>query len=502
MPFEIQDLNEPKQASSAPNLDLARVHAEKPQSTNASEQRHSSNGDMPTGRLVGLAGTTAGLTELAIDKIGNNTAKLLHETSAELMTSTRGGSGLYNSLDKLRTYQTTSLANDINTAAGPLSAATNSKVGHLINHSQYVVDGLRERSYSASLLKDSSAKLTAEIATMRGQFDLLAANAGNRAQIAELIGHDMRTLRWNPPKDMYKAVNSQDLQIFAEVNFRPGSLFREEMIKHASGMAVVKDTITPKEVIAKIAPAWEAQRAALVAEQAQHDLLYSKLAALGKPNGIIKDATLNGGLFKDGEPILKAIDDNVANTRYVNAVEARLSANQKLLYQHASGLNAEMAEELGKSGARSFTSGFAKGALAMTAAIGAGYVFDKITEREHLSISSPLGMGIDAAAGLTLLSKLPMQVKVPLAVATFAAPRLLDATGHGDMLRPSMLQGNSEWRPNTVDAVGIGLAAGLNVDGRIRLGILAATFVAGRIYGAANSPKNNDLLDFSEYTRR
>jgi hypothetical protein len=122
-------------------------------------------------------------------------------------------------------------------------------------------------------------------------------------------------------------------------------------------------------------------------------------------------------------------------------------------------------------------------------------------DREHLSIETPIGMGIDAAAGLTLLSKMPMRVKVPLAAATFAAPRILDKMGHGDILRPAALQGDSAWRPNAVDAIGLGLAAGLNVDGRIRLGIAATSIIAGRVYHVMNSAKQNQLpeLDMSKF---
>ncbi len=505
MPFENFDSNEKKSEPAAQGLDFLGAHSER---FNAMDAQKSQNGpsDIPTARLVGLAGTTAGLTELVMEKIGSNSAKLFQENAKELMLNASGGPNLYNALDKLRVYQSTSLLSDINAASGPLSAATNKQVGHVINQGLFVTDALRERAFASSVMLDSSVKLSSEAVLLKGQFDQLSAGAMARSQMFEVMHSDRMSLTYGGAK-LQTPLGANELRAFGEKSFSEGSLFRNEMVKHAAEMKA-GETIAPRVLVEKVAPAWQARYTEIALEESATARMGAQIEALKNPSpgdlngGLLKARHMNDALFKRGEKITTALEDYANNSKYMNTVEAKLVSQEKLLYEQANRLKTDMADELAKSSsAESFTRGFAKGALVMTAAIGAGVLVDKLMDREHLSIESPIGMGIDAAAGLTLLSKMPMRVKVPLAAATFAAPRILDKMGHGDILRPAALQGDSAWRPNAVDAIGLGLAAGLNVDGRIRLGIAATSIIAGRVYHVMNSAKQNQLpeLDMSKF---
>ena len=503
MPFDNFDSTEAKQVPATQGLDLVGVHSDRVQSMLTTEPSQKAQRDMPTARLVGLAGVTAGLTELTMNHLGNNSAKLFQESATELMkNASTSGAGFYNALDKLRVYQSSSLVSDINTMSGPLSAATNKQVGHLINHGLYVADSLREKAYASSLMMDSSVGVASEVASLRGQFEKLGAGSVDRAQIMEVMGNDRITLSQAGAK-LKTPMTAAELRTFGETGFSKGSLIREEMVKQAASMKVA-DKIAPAEVILEVAPKWQEKLGTVLAEDAKLARVGAQLDAFKAPStaelsgALLKAKHLGEPLFPKGEAITTALDDYAKTSQYANRVEAKLSLEQKILHQHASGLNAQMTEELVRSSnTQAFGRGFAKGAIVMTAAIGAGYAIDKMMDREHLAISSPLGMGIDAAAGLTLLAPLPMKIKVPLAIGAIAAPRVLDATGYGDFLRPASLQGDSAWRANAVDAIGLGLAAGLNVDGRIRLGIGAATIIAGRAYNVMNTDNEKTVHELS-----
>lgn len=505
MPFENFDSADKKQEPAAQGLDFLGAHSERFRATD-SQKSQSGPSDIPTARLVGLAGTTAGLTELVMDKIGTNSAKLFHESAKDLMLNASGGPNLYNALDKLRVYQSTSMLSDINAASGPLSAATNKQVGHVINQGLFLTDALRERAYASSVMLDSSVKLSSEAVLLKGKLDSLTAGALQRSQILEIMQNDRMSLTYGGAK-LQTPLTADELRAFGEKSFNQGSLFRDEMVKHAAQMKA-GETIAPRVLVEKVAPAWQSRYTEIALEESATARMGAQIEALKNPSpgdlngGLLKARHMNEPLFKRGEKITTALEDYATNNKYMNSVEAKVASQEKLLYEHASRLKMDMADELAKSSsAESFTRGFAKGAVVMTAAIGAGVLVDKMMDREHLSIESPIGMGIDAAAGLTLLSKMPMHAKLPLAAAIFAAPRILDRMGHGDILRPAALQGDSAWRPNAVDAIGLGLAAGLNVDGRIRLGIAATTIVAGRVYHVMNSAKQDQLpeLDMSKF---
>lgn len=509
MPFENNDSTQTKSEpkSQGFDLNLVGIHSEKSESANSAQTNTKSDGGMPTGRLVGLAGTTAGLAELTMNHIGTNAGKLFRDSADTLIhTAHTGGAGLYNSLDKLRVHQATSIFNGIYTETGPLSAAANKEVGHVINYGIDVTESMRARVGAASAMTDSAVKSAAATLRLNMQFDDLAKAATSRAQMLEIMANDRRILSHGATK-LQNPMTSAELRKFGELAFNKGSLVGEGMIQKAATMTAA-EKVAPSTVLETVFPSWRNQLEKLTADEAKFGRMGSQLNALKNPSGadlaggLLKMRHLEQPLFQQGEAITAALNEHAMNTRYMQGIETKLASDQRLLTQHATTLRNNMSAELAvSSNAQSFAKGFGKGAVVMSAAIGAGLVIDKMMDRENLSISSPLGMGIDAAAGLTLMSKLPTHVKVPLAVATLAAPRIMDANGYGDILRPAALQGDSAWRPNAVDAIGLGLAAGLNVDGRIRLGIGAATIVAGRAYHIMNAPKENQLpeLDMSKF---
>ena len=98
---------------------------------------------------------------------------------------------------------------------------------------------------------------------------------------------------------------------------------------------------------------------------------------------------------------------------------------------------------------------------------------------------------MDAVAGMAWLWTLPGKYKYPLAVAALALPRVCEAKGVGlGVITPASFSGDSIWKPNAVDALGLGLAVGLPVDGRIKMAVGGAAIVAGRIYNAVQeAPK-------------
>lgn len=471
------------------------------ESNNKLQASEELDGSMPTARLVGLAGVTAGLTELTMNQIGNNTAKLFKESAEALVKNAySGGPEFYNALDKLRTHQSTSIISDIKTTTGPLSAATSKEVGKVINQAIDVGHSLSAQARSTEAFMSAATKLKSEISLLSGEFDSLSAGFLKRADIKDVMHNDSIILRHSASK-LQAPMTATELRAFGETSFNKGSLFGEGMIKKAASMGV-GDKIAPAAVVDEIAPVWKQQLTSIIADDARFARVDAQLQALKAPSvqdmngGLLKKMDFDKPLFNKGETITTAIDDFAAHRRYVTNVESTLALEQKLLNNTANGLSNKMRAELAAgSNAHAFVRGFAKGTVAMSAAVGAGYAFDKLMGRDELAISSPLGMGIDAAAGLTLLAPIPGAIKVPLAVAALATPRILDATGHGDFLKPSRLNGDSILRANAVDAIGLGLAAGLNVDGRIRLGIGAATIVAGRMYNAMNTRNENTIQE-------
>ena len=503
MPFNSADAidsNVSKNEAAVSGLDLLKVHSD---STDTMQKQ---DAGMPTARLVGLAGVTAGLTELTMNQLGTNSAKLFQESAAELAKSAYTGSaGLYNAIDRLRVREASSLLSDIRTVSGPLSAASSVEVGKMVNYGIDVTESLREKAFQAGPLMDSSVKVAGEVAKVKGQFDQLSAGFFNRSEIKDIMHNDRIVIGYGGAK-LQAPMTAAELRTFGETGFNKGSLFGEGMVKKAASMAPGEKN-APSTVVAELAPAWQEKLTKLIADDTKQARLGAQLEAIANPSaaelrgGLLNKRYMDQPLFAEGESITGAIDELAQNRRYMDSVESKLALNQELLHQQANKVNAQMTAELAaSSNTQSFVRGFARGALVMTAAVGAGYAIDKMTGREHLAISSPLGAGIDAAAGLTLLTPLPTHFRVPIALATLAAPRVLDAAGYGDFLRPAALHGDSVWRPNAVDAIGLGLAAGLNVDNRVRLGIGAATIVAGRAYNIMNgsTPTQYRELDMSK----
>lgn len=479
MPFENFDSKETKQEPATSNLNLVGVQ---PEST--------SDRGMPTGRLVGLAGVTAGLTELTIDHFANKTSKLFEQSALGLMdNAVSGGAGFYNSLDKLRVFKATSIFEDVHTMSGPLSREVNKQVGRVVNYGLDLDSAIRERAYASSAVMDSSVKVAGGVVGLNAELQQLASGLTKRAEIREIMHNDSLMLAYNRPK-LEVALAATELRELGENGFNKGSMLGDKIIAKANSLKP-GEKLTAMTAIEDVGPAWNQKIADLAAVDARMSRVAAQVEAMKNPSladlngGLLNKRHLDQALFQEGDSITAALKEHAANSKYMGQVEADLARKQGLLYKEASKLNAELSTT---PAAQSFVKGFAKGAVVMTAAVGAGYAVDKMLGREHLSISSPIGIGIDAAAGLTLLSPMPMHVKVPIAVATFAAPRILDATGHGDILRPAALHGDSIWRPNAVDAIGLGFAAGLNVDPRVRLGIGAATIVAGRVYNTMQGP--------------
>ncbi len=479
MPFEKFDSKEAKQEPAQLNLNLAGVQSES-----------TSDRGMPTGRLVGLAGVTAGLTELTIDHFANKTSRLFEQSAIGLMdNAVSGGAGFYNSLDKLRVFQATSIFDDVHTMSGPLSRGVNKQVGRVVNYGLDLDSAFRERAYASGAMMDSSVKVSREVVGLNAELQQLGAGLMKRAELRDIMHNDTLMLAYNRPK-LEVALGAPELRALGENSFNKGSMLGEKIIARANSLKP-GEKLTAMTAIEEAAPAWKQKLDDLIAVDAKMSRVAAQVEAMKNPSladlngGLLNRRHLDQALFQEGDSITATLKEHAANSKYMGQVEADLARKQGLLYEQASKLNAELSTT---PAAQSFVKGFAKGAVVMTAAVGAGYAVDKMMGREHLSISSPIGIGIDASAGLVLMSPMPMHLKVPAAVAIFAAPRILDATGHGDILRPAAMQGDSIWRPNAVDAVGLGLAAGLNVDPRVRLGIGAATIVAGRVYNTMQGP--------------
>lgn len=486
MPFENFDSKEAKQEPAPLNLNLIGVQSEQ------------SERGMPTGRLVGLAGVTGGLTELAVDQLGNKTAKLFKESAVGMMDNAiAGGAGYYNSLDKLRVFQATSILDDVHTMSGPLSREVNRQVAKVVSHGLDLDSAFREKAFAHKAVLDSSVDVAAEIRSLQIQLDKLNNGFMSRADARDIMHNDSLVLAYDRAK-LNVALEAPELRALGESSFNKGSIIGEKIIER-SNLLKPGEKLTAMTVVEEVAPAWKQKLDDLIAVDAKMSRVAAQVEATKNFatadlkdgfGGLLHSRHMDQALFQESDSITSALRKHSANYKYLSDVEQSLAAKQVLVQKHASMLNAELSTT---PASLSFVNGFAKGAVVMSAAVGAGYALDKMMGREDLAISSPLGLAIDASAGLALMSKMPMRVKAPIALATLAAPRILDATGYGDILRPSVLQGDSLWRPNAVDAIGLGFAAGLNVDPRVRLGIGAATIVAGRVY---NSTQESSEVSF------
>lgn len=270
------------------------------------------------------------------------------------------------------------------------------------------------------------------------------------------------------------------------------------------------ETVSPRQALGELLPAWGERMKALSTDDALQCHLVEKMGHLEsaveapvRVHGILTEWRVHGEqgpMFPSGDPARAALTELDEASFALSSADRALVCESSKLTRLSRELNGRMHCELQPRPlaveVQALGRGFGIGLLAMSATVGAGCLIDRLRGEEQSTLNSPLGMGLDAGAGLILACGLPAKYKVPLAVATMVVPRVLNAYEIGpNQLAPTNLSNNALWMPNAVDGIGVGVAVGLPVDGRIKSGVAGLSIVGGRLYNAYSyKPADKNLL--------
>lgn len=452
--------------------------------------------------LTFLAGTTAGLTDLVVDRFNYSASQTLAEATGRLMT----GNVNQAAVDKLTNYALNAPPKEFGLTTGAFKESTRTTVGEILSSADYVTRSTMSRDSIARRFADAQQGLQAEITKVSDELTPLQRGAHARYSAMDM----MHSERYGVTAFNGKTgVSADELRKMAADFMPPGeSTFRAGLLDRASRMAP-GETVTPHQALTELIPAWNDRLHALNAEDALQSHLTEKLEHLQsvaqKPAAASSVAhsygmRLRQPLFPAGDSARAVMTELQHSAAGLQVAEARLAQDMSKLSELSLGLNQRMHSELLPGPvalhANAFGRSFGKGVFAMSAGIGVGCLVDHLTGEERSTLDSPLGMGLDAGAGLILASGMPAKYKVPLALATMVVPRVLNHYEIGpNQLAPTKLSSSSLWAPNAVDGIGVGLAVGLPVDGRIKAGVAGASIVAGRAYNAYNyKPADKNLL--------
>lgn len=458
----------------------------------------------PVARWTLLAGGTAGITEAAFNKVNVAAAENLAGASREIAAGLGQGTVNYDAINRLSAY-TRSLPVEANLTLGATNASTVRQVRDMLSLADEIMSADRRIFSATERIGEARKVIGAEVTALTDEVAALRAGAHGRVVAFEVAHVD----RYGAAAlSKHALVDADGLRAIAAENqyFHPTSTLRHGLLERAAKMAP-GETVSPFKALNEMHPAWAEKVAAMNKENARLVTAESRLHALNLAmetpdavRGILNFRSSVGEQpFKVGEPVYNAMRDLHENAVALRGAKATFEANKGSLVPLAASMEAKMGGLLASEVAtvQAFARGFGKGVVGMSAGIGAGYVVDQLTGNEQATLSSPVGMGIDASAGLVACSAMPWRFKAPLALTMMAVPRVLNAYDVGPaQLTPSMIASDSVWRPNAVDGLGIGLAAGLPVAGKYKLGLGVAAIIAGRLYnGVSTKPSDSNLLD-------
>lgn len=456
---------------------------------------------IPVARFTLLAGTVAGITELTFSRLNKDAAQTLVDATGEL----KAGNVSTNAIDKLTRYRSTVPSSEFGLTLGGVKESTQAAVTDIITASDRVRSATGLQTSAGERLGLARQGLQAEVAKLTDELAQLQRGSFARHEAWDMMHSERYSLA---AFDGTAGVNAEQLKAMATESLPPGnSTLRAGLLDRASRM-VPGETVSPRQALGDLIPAWQGRMQTLNAENARMTRITEKLGHLELATKIPErvPSILNfRGASGLSEPVFPAGDAGRAamtelqhSTAAMRAAESGLFRESTHLGNLSSDLNRQMHLELAaeKYAVNAFGRGFGKGVLAMSATVGAGCIIDGLTGEERSTLNNPIGMGLDAGAGLMLISNLPAKYKLPLAVATMVVPRVLNAYDIGpNQLAPSSLSSSSLWAPNAVDGIGLGLAVSLPVDGRIKAAAVGAALVGGRVYNAYNyKPADTNLL--------
>ena len=455
---------------------------------------------IPAARWTLLAGTTAGLTELTVSQLSRSTAQTPAGASGELLTDLQRTASLnYPAMDKLRNHSA-SVTGEIGLALHAPNGAK-AAVNDILTTADKVA-GLERSKLSLGLARNTTEQqLQQHIKGLTAEQKQLSARFLANADAWDIMHNDNILLNHTQSKAGIPLA-ADELRTFATSTFNEGSLYRKGLLDRAAAMQV-GEKVAPSAVYKEIIPAWQQQLVLNQLDSRRLSTLNAQLAELerglsspGNVKSILNasDNGLGGPVFSSTDAGRRAMMEfGHANQLYAHN-SAQLAHETFTLTNKARNLQSQMSAELlsvRTAAGHSFARGFGKGVVAMSVGIGAGYTIDQLTGEERTSFNSPIGLGLDAAAGLALFSNLPGKYKYPLAIAAIAAPRVLHAYGYGDnLLAPTTLSSDSLWKPNAVDAIGVGVAVSLPIPGNYKAAAVGGAIVGGRVYNAMNYKKS------------
>lgn len=482
-----------------PALDFAKISADKGSHKNAVGSEL-----IPAAKFSGLAGLSGGLTELTFNQVNARAAETLEKAAGSLNAKALSSKISYEGLDSLVAHKTK--WSGITLESSAFNKATQAKIDQLIESSQSLANRDSTFQTASKDVRAAQMRLGVEETRLVREQRELQKGLFARADLRDIMHNDTIIRSQMTPSSLATDMTAEELRGVGR-SFNETSLFRKGLLDKAANMAP-GELVKPQDLMNEVMPAWRAQLDASLQADKKMSLVGDQLRLLNEaeivPHARIQQlASAENRAWSNlpiNDPIKAQVSEYVSGVKVLNIAKGSLYAHAAevgtLSLQLGQGLRAEAALAENTAVA-SFVRGFGKGFAGMSLGIGAGYMADQLMGRGELAINSPAGLAIDALGGMALVSKLPSSVKLPLALATIATPRVIEATGFGkDFLSPTTFAGSSEYKPNAVDALGLGLAAGLPVATTYKMAIGAAAIVTGRVYNAAFvAPENKyDLL--------
>ncbi|MBY0549298.1 MAG: hypothetical protein K2W95_18630 [Candidatus Obscuribacterales bacterium] len=455
----------------------------------------------PVARFTLLAGTVAGLTELTFSRLNKGAAQTLADATGELMT----GNVSINAVDKLTGYRSSVPSSEFGLTLGGVKESTQAAVTDIITATDRVRSATGTALEANNRFGLAKQALQAEVSKLSSELQRLQDGSFARHEAMDVMHSERYAL---PSFDGTTGVNADQLRKMATESLPQGnSTLRTGLLDRASRM-LPGETISPRQAVSELLPEWNSRLQAINAENVRVGDVTEKLGHLDlasripdRASMVLQSRARNGFLepvFPAGDPARAVLTELQQAEGQFRSAAAHMERESSQLRNLSGDLNRQMHAELAaeKYAVNAFGRGFGKGVLAMSAGVGVGCVIDGLTGEERSTLNSPIGMGLDAGAGLLMVSNLPAKYKLPLAVATMAVPRVLNAFDIGpNQLAPSSLSSSSIWAPNAIDGIGLGLAVSLPVDGRVKAAAAGAAIVAGRAYNAYNyKPADRNLL--------
>lgn len=379
------------------------------------------------GALGGLGGMTAEVTETLLNRAKLRVVSQLKDASTELGRSALRSEISNEALNTLRRYSLKWSSTNLPVFA--VSPPIQATVRDLVN----ATEDFAAKNSNLTLTSRVTEVARSGVETLSRVFDaeqrVLEQGSHSREALAEIMQHDLQVLKANK-SDLRRLMTSDELRNFA-LKFSKGSIYRQGLLDWSAKM---EGSIAPSLLIDHAAPAWNAQREAV--NQANRRLvdLTEQLIALRRSVKVwsadipklMKEEAYWRALPKGGAA--RATIDTYLRTRLEASAAMQMNTLTGSKVNQISGelglyLQSE-AKGLERSALSSNARGFGKGVGAVSIGIGAGYLADRLTGR--YALHSSLGLGLDAASGLLLFSRLPGRYKLPLAIVSLATPRIMD----------------------------------------------------------------------------